>query len=106
MLQRFQTQTLERIRSEFPAQESRRLRWGIKLQCELSKGANCQSRSPSPLPLGFCHHAIREMLFGAIAHRWSIPQKPLHTLALGGLLDSLGDLWRILNWHLTTEKRL
>src|ERR1700737_2954980 len=96
MLQRFQTQTLERIRSEFPAQESRRLRWGIKLQCELSKGANCQSRSPSPLPLGFCHHAIREMSFGAIAHRWSIPQKLLRRLAFaeptgfsrGSLADS------------------
>ena len=46
-----------------------------------------------PLPLRFCRHAIREMLFGAIARLTSIPHKLLRTPALVESIEfSLGFL--------------
>jgi hypothetical protein len=39
-------------------------------------------KPPAPLFLASCHHAIREMLFGAIACLPSIPHKLLRTPAL------------------------
>jgi hypothetical protein len=79
---------------------------GAKNNLRLSRHISCRAKSgqrfsrafrisldSAPLPLRFCHHAIREMLFGATARLPSIPHKLLRTPALAEpTASSLGFL--------------